>query len=443
MQSSFKWHPAPVWQFGRGSNRKPSLLDFRFTVKWFLKIELPLIIAISYLSALGFLPSSLSYSVDIINLVLFVFALPKMPSAFSNAKNVIWAIMLFCLVCLLSAAINFVEPQYVIWEAICLWRIFIYACLVMVYWEWDDFEQLLNLFVKLQVVNVAFILIEYFILGCSQDTLGGMFGIDAGCNAGLNVYMCAIVAWSLRCYAAERGDAVTLAMVLISCLVIAAIAEIKLFYIEFIVIVLIQIILNRPTKRTLGILIGAVAAIGLGCWVFSVVFPAQFEILTDFDRLLSEADNSNIETGYGISRINAFGQISTQFFNNDLFYEMFGFGFGSASMSSIAFFSSPFSFIYGYLHYYFLQSAMLFLQMGYIGVAMYILPFAAMAIYVIRDCRHCGSQLAGILPMYIALFVIFLINCMYNSTAHTYFALFWAVLLIGPLLSSKYRVDLG
>lgn len=424
-----------------GNSLRNRILHFRFSVCWFLKLEILFIVIVSFLSALGYLPSSLSYSIDAINIILLLISFPKLPSAFKETKSVAWAILLFCALCLASAVINLVSPVLVIWEAMCLWRIFIYICLAMIYWSWNDFERLMNLFVKLQLLNVIFVLVEFFILGLSQDNLGGMFGIEAGCNAGLNIYMCIVVAWCLRCYIAKNIKVFTLAMTMITCLLIAAIAELKIFYFEFLVIVFIQILFNYPTKKTFGILIGSLLAIWLGLLVFSIVFPAQFKLLADLDSLMTYADNTNLDSGYGVSRINVFGQISDQFFHNDLFLEMFGFGFGSTTMSSIPFFTSTFSILYEYMKYYYLQTAMVFLQIGFVGTVSYLFPFVLMQVHVLKGPSNSKLHLMGIRAMYISLFIMFLLNCMYNNTAHTYYALMWAIVLVGPLLYLKGRVE--
>ena len=222
-------------------SKKRNILDFRFSIKGFLKFEIPCVVAISFLSGLGYLPSSLSYVIDIINMVLLLVSFPKLPASFQNCRGVAWAILLFCIFCLTSAIINLVSPVLVLWEAMCLWRLFVYFCLAMIYWEWHDFEHLMDVLLKLQIINALFVLVEFFILGCSQDTLGGLFGVEPGCNAGLNVYMCVILAWCMRRYIAKQTKTVTLATTMIACLVIASIAEIKTFYIEFLIIVLSQV----------------------------------------------------------------------------------------------------------------------------------------------------------------------------------------------------------
>jgi len=145
---------------------------------------------------------------------------------------------------------------------------------------------------------------------------------------------------------------------------------------------------------------------------------------------MAEADNSNVETGYGISRASVFTQITYRFFSGDLFTSCFGLGFGSASQSSISVFCAPFYNVYGYLHYHLLTSAMLFIQMGYFGVILYISPIVwvfARLLLKRKSLFESGHEATSSFAFVIC--CLFTVNCMYNSTAHTYPAVLWSLVL--------------
>lgn len=294
---------------------------------------------------------------------------------------------------------------------------------------------------KMQVPNVIFVLIQYYVLGLFQDNIGGIFGVERGCNGILNVYLCIVVAWGLNLYLAKEGRLSGLLLTVLSALLIAAVAELKFFFVEFALIVAISILYARVSRKTIVSVAAIVLLIAVALSVFAAINPFQYETLVDFDALMTEADNSNIETGYGISRLNAFSQISEQFFNGDLFTMMFGFGFGSASQSSMPFFCSPFFSLYGWLNYHFLTSAMVFIQLGYIGTVLFVMPVALLDIMLIaRRGNIVRKDFAASGGFSIAMCILFLINCMYNNTAVTYPAVLWALsLCVGLFVVSEIR----
>ena len=120
---------------------------------------------------------------------------------------------------------------------------------------------------------------------------------------------------------------------------------------------------------------------------------------------------------------------------------MFGFGFGSASQSSMPFFCSPFFSLYGWLNYHFLTSAMVFIQLGYIGTVLFVMPVALLGIMLIaRRGNIVRKDFATSGGFSIAMCILFLINCMYNNTAVTYPAVLWALsLCVGLFVVSEIR----
>lgn len=417
------------------------LLTHRFNMADFLAIEFVLLFVVNFLSNIGLVPSALTYVFDIINVCMLLANARLIGKRAGNEPFFNWPVALFAVVALTSGLINAIAPQYVIWQAISFSRLFVWIYLFRIFWDKDYIKAFMGLVYKMQVLNVIFVLVQYYVFGLFQDNIGGIFGIERGCNGILNVYLCIVVAWGLNLYLAKEGRLSGLLLTVLSALLIAAVAELKFFFVEFALIVAISVLYARFSRKTVVSVLAIAFLISVALSVFAAINPLQYETLVDFDALMTEADNSNVETGYGISRLNAFSQISEQFFNGDLFTMLFGFGFGSASQSSIPFFCSPFFSVYGWLNYHFLTSAMVFIQLGYVGTALFAMPVALLGVQLLARRRGIvRGGLGAVGGFSVVICALFLVNCMYNNTVVTYPAALWALsLCVGLFVISDIR----
>ena len=96
-------------------------------------------------------------------------------------------------------------PQYMIWQAISFSRLFVWIYLFRIFWDKDYIRAFMGFVYKMQVPNIIFVLMQYYVLGLFQDNIGGLFGVERGCNGILNVYLCIVVAWGLNLYLAKEG----------------------------------------------------------------------------------------------------------------------------------------------------------------------------------------------------------------------------------------------
>lgn len=412
---------------GHGFRR---LLTHRFTMADFLAIEFVLLFIVNFFSNIGLVPSSITYVFDVVNVCVLLANARNIGKCAGREPYFNVPVVVFAVVALASGIIHAIAPQYVIWQAISFSRLFVWVYLFRIFWEKERIDSFMGFVYKMQIPNAIFVLIQYFVLGLERDNVGGFFGVVQGCNGNLNVYLCIVVAWGLSRYLAKKENLSGLLLTILSALLIATVAELKFFFIEFALIVAIAILYSRFSFRTVVSIASIVLFAAVALAVFAAINPLQYEMLVDFDALMAEADNSNIETGYGVSRSNVFSQVSTQFFNEEPMTMLLGLGFGSASQSSIPFFTAPFFGVYGWMNYHFLTSAMAFIQLGYIGTACFVAPVVLLGV-VLALCRGdlMRSGLVANGAFALVMCVIFLVNCMYNNTAVTYPCALWAVSL--------------
>lgn len=423
-------------------NVKPlaSLLEMKLDGAWLLRTEIYLLILIQFLTNIGMLPTSITYLFDLANILIMLFgyrSIGKAAARFTPYVATLLGYICFAVVTGFGAGVS---PACIVWELMIQMRIPIFILLCISYWSIEDVKLVFRHLMWLQPINLLFAASEYFALGLSGDNCGGVFGVTAGSNMMLNMYLVLVTAYAASCYLGVRGSNYSLgAMVatLTMSFFVATLAEIKFFYLEACVAVAIAMIASRKSHRMFllaGVFMGALA---LGLTFLAVYFPDSFDMLFDIDALRAYDDGSNVATsGYGISRAGAIGQINDLFFGNNVADRMVGYGFGSATMSSIPVFCSPFYWAYGWLKYYYSQIAMLYLQNGYIGLIFYFVIHLLPIIYAFRfRIRFEDSSWSYVFSICIG--VMFVLNCFYNGSSRSYAALLWAVCFAIPFVVTK------
>jgi uncharacterized membrane protein len=426
----------------RGNYAYDGIMNLKIDVRNFLAFEFLALIAMKILSDFGVIPQAFYYVFDFINFFLIILSLNRISSERGLGRYTLFPVLALAVFFAVSAVINLVDPGCAFWEFFIDFRLFGVMILVCLVWDYDIWWSFIDLLYKLQWLNALLAGFEFFALGLIQDNIGGMFGMVAGCNGPLNVYLCLVCSYAISQYVAlGRRGKVSLVSLLLTCIcsiAIAAIAEIKFFYFELVVLAILLVLFNRPTKRTIGIVAIICAAIVIGMYIFSILMPSQFAEMIDLDALLAEADNSNVSTGYGVSRINAISQLDALFFHGDSMLALLGMGFGSATpgMGS-GLLVSRFYEAYGFLKYDYLQLPTFFLQVGFVGMILYMTAVVSPVVQGFRDRKYIEPSVRWVLGLGLTFSVLFFVNCFYMSTMRTQFAFLWALALIGPYLAQR------
>ena len=201
-----------------------------------------------------------------------------------------------------------------------------------------------------------------------MDTLGGIFGHGNG--AALNTFQAMILAYFLCGYLQKKQPAYKVSTILITSLLIAALAEEKAYFVYLIVVVAGSVIINRPSFKTLIIVAAVLCAVPVGINILATVNDSwNIEVLTNMTRAMQYLD-----TSYGLSRTNPFPQIQSRFFNNSLLKDLFGIGFGaSENCDAASIFTSEFYNRYAYLQYFDFTHQKKFLETGYLGFGFFLM----------------------------------------------------------------------
>ncbi len=331
-------------------------------------------------SVLG-LPHFLNYVTDIVTVLLFVTLRKKIFHMYvkSGYRSALCVIGLFWAIVSLTALFNLVPFLLYVWAVRNVFRFYVFFLACGTFLEAQDVDRIFEILYKFQYLNIVLCLYEHFVLGCEQDNLGGIFGTGSGCNGPLNLYLFILLTWAFSKYMAKKLALTKLLVILASSLCIGAVAELKVLFLEFVLIAGMVFFLFKPSiKHAFFIAAGAIALF-IGLMTMRNVFEGAFNTLMDKEKLLKTAASSYVG-GESFSRAGALQQISKNYFHNKISRVLFGYGFGACETS--AYFQSDFYRLYGEIaRYRWFGHAMLFLETGLVGLISYILFFIDTARY--------------------------------------------------------------
>ena len=327
------------------------------------------------------LPDFLKYTVDIIWIGLLVTIIInrfRMPN--KESVKLLMLVFAFWIVTLLGFIINIKNPLYYLWGFRNNFRFFVYFFACCMFLKEHNITEILALFDKLFYLNFVVSIFQFFALGKKMDYLGGIFGTDVGCNSKTIVFFSIIITRSILRYI---NDTETTKSCLVKCgmsLIIAALAELKFFFVLFIGILFLTLIITKTSIKKLWIIIFVCVCIYSSSMLLVAIFPGSRGFL-DLEWLLKVATSSSGYTGRGdINRLTAIPIVWTRFLETwpD---RLLGLGLGNCDTSAFSFLNTSFFERYGYLHYNWFSSAFMFLETGIVGFCMYLLFFVGVYIY--------------------------------------------------------------
>lgn len=335
-----------------------------------------------FVNELG-MPSAVSYITDLINIILLFYIVlqRKILKIFYSirGKSVIVSISILSLILLMGIVINWVPLQLVFWAIRNTYRfiLFFIACVCIL--DKEDVDKIFNILCKFQILNFVLSMFQFLVQGKSQDYLGGIFGTTQGCNVWTNTYFCILLTYVLCKYLNKKCKLTMVIWITISTLVISACAELKIYFIEFALIVIFSIMLSKPSIKKFQVLFLSIIGAIIGLNIFKQVFPDAYDYLVNIDKLIEY--NTTVIWGYNISRWGAFNEINDIFFKNNILNNLLGYGFGNCEYSSFDFLTSDFYRQYGAYNYRWFAHQIWFLECGYLGFMAFNAFFVVLIIW--------------------------------------------------------------
>lgn len=385
--------------------------------------------ALAFLTELLPLPTAVKYVFDFVwMLLLLTLVFKNKRNNYESTKYITGMVLIFFGYTVVNYLLHYQSIYYYFWGFRNTFRGLVLFLAVIYYLDQEDAEDCLRLMDKLFYLNAILAVIQYFVLGFKQDNLGGIFGVQSGCNGALNLYLCIMLVIYYVKYVHNNLSIGKLCVSFFIMLFIAAVAELKFFYIEFIVILIIASLFTKFSYKKLFIIVCASVALIVGYRFFVSVFP---------DTVISiEYLKEYAQTDVGYSTSAAIGRTSTlSYVNQNLLRttedKLLGFGMGNCDYaSSFDLFTSPFYAQYEHLRYDWMSISILYLEQGTLGLILYFMIFV-----VIGTCAYKGrttsKELGTIVTVlcFVLVIMLFYNNSMkVESTYLMYFvlALPWA-----------------
>lgn len=388
----------------------------RKQIKRIIYFQLIMVMCMNVLITMFNVPGTIMYILDVTNIISIIYIIyaKKMQRILKslNALGLLKLLLILSIVLIVGDIINIVNPLLILWAIRNNFRFFAFFFTCIVILEKEDVEKVFNILCILQIPNLILSFYQYFVLGLNQDYLGGIFGIEQGCNAYTNVYLCIICTYMIGMYIYKKSSLKKVIVISASSLIIAAAAELKVFFIEFVLIIILAVVLTRPNRKTFSIIATAGIMLGIGLNAFKAIFPSAYEDLVNVSKLIEY--NTSVIWGYNISRWGAFKEINQIFFKNNIIANLFGYGFGNCEYSSFDFFTSDFYRKYGNYHYRWFAHQHWFLEGGYLGFGLILCFFIIIFIWNTTYKKKIGEY------EHVALFgqifsVITMISLWYNA----------------------------
>lgn len=233
----------------------------------------------------------------------------------------------------------------------------------------------MQIFDKVYLVNFVVSLFQFFIMNKRQDYLGGIFGVDKGCNAFTNVFLIIMTTWHAVLYMNGKEKIWTCMSRCIMALVIGALAELKFFFIEFIIAFFMVAMLTKFSMKKVWISIGALLMVAVGAELLATIFTGDIWWL-NIERIWQAATSKSGYTNSGdMNRLTAV-PIAWNRFLDTWPRKLFGLGLGNCDRADgFDFLTSPFYLAHKKLHYDWFSSSFMILETGAVGLGLYVLFF--------------------------------------------------------------------
>jgi hypothetical protein len=278
-------------------------------------------------------------------------------------------------------------------------------------------------------------------MGYEQDYLGGIFGVTKGVNGYTNVLFLLVTAKSVIYFLNKQESLLKCFAKCGAALLVGALAELKFFYIEFAIIVIVASLITKFSWRKLLIIVGGIAGVYVTITLLVRLFP-DFEDFFSLEGILASATEKRAySSSSDLNRLNSIPILIASFLKRG-WQQIFGMGLGNCDTSGFEFLNTPFYAQYSWMRYPYFSIAFMFLECGFTGLAF----FSGFFILIWFLCKNT-KQLSMEDRMYIQISRIVSLCCpliiIYNNSLRAEGAyLLYFTLALGFIGSRKLRTPL-
>ena len=370
---------------------------------------------LSFLTDFLGIPDFLKYFIDAVWLIAF--SLLIMNRRISLSRNLIPIVILlvaFLGYTLINYAFNYQSILYYLWGFRNNFRFYIAFIIFSLCFESDDLDKCLKFMDVVFWINAVVTFFQFFVLGYQQDYLGGIFGVDRGCNASSIVFFSIVISKSIINFMSNKENFLLCFLKVAVVLIISAMAELKFFFLVFVIIVLMATFMTSFAWRKVLVLLVSALLFFFASTILTDIFGEGSNL--SLEKIFELATSENYASKNDIGRLTGIGTIARNIFS-DVTDSFFGLGLGNCDTSNVDIFNTPFYQSYGYMHYSWFSAVFMFLELGYVGLLFYVLFFVFCFVFALKQKKKSANPLYCQLTMIMS--VLCLVIMFYNSSLRT------------------------
>lgn len=378
------------------------------------------------------MPHALLYITDVITLVLFLLSFDELVK--KNEKSCRCAVLfvgLFGVYTLINFFLNSQSVLYYLWGIRNIFRFYIFfvSCIYLINFEMiAKIKQVLPVFLFANVLVCSW---QFYVLKLPFDNICGLFGITTQGSGYMNVLLVLVTVMVMVQFLNQKVTMRSFIIQVACCVYISIISELKAYYMELALIVVIALSLDAIRKKYFNkrmLKAGIICVVGMMLISIATV-KLNPEYWTGFFTPLGIWKEATRNSGYSASgdlnRLTAIPYIFVHIFQGG-WRSLVGFGLGNCDYSEgHAFLNSPFYIQYASLHYMWIFSAFLFLELGILGFVIYISSFCLVVMVAFRNTKKYKlseeekffNQVAAMVSV-CCLFFMMYNNCLRTEAAY-------------------------
>lgn len=377
-----------------------------------------LLFAMALLLQIFHLPGAVRYLCDVVWICMAVMLVLRSRIKGGDFQCAFGWIILFAAYTLLVYMVSYQSVFYYLWGFRNNFRFYVAFLFFVVFAKAEDIHDLFRLFDQLYWVNLVVTMIQFYLLEVDGDYLGGIFGVEQGCNGYTVVFLSVIVAKSVVFYLEAKEKTWQCLTKCTAALYVAALAELKYFYIMFIVIVVLASLFTKFTWRKFFLIAGGAIGIVAGVSLLSSLFSGGLKWFSLEWFWKNAISSKGYTSNYDLNRLNAIAVINERWLT-DGWQRLFGLGLGNCDTSSYAIVNTPFFEKYGDMHYSWLSYAFMYLECGWIGLLFYY-GFFALVYRRAQKMEHgCDASVKTYCRIARIMAIVCVMISIYNSSLRT------------------------
>ena len=398
------------------------------TAEWLVLFTLVMPFFFSLLMELLGLPSVIKYTLDIAWICLLVLILFKRNLYLeAPVRHLVFIIVLFFLATIVGLVMNYQSILYYLWGLRNNLRFFVFFIACIVFMKSRTVGSVLKFFDLLLWINVPIVLFQYFFMGKNQDYLGGIFGVQVGCNGYMNIFLVIVTTWSILRYLNKKESVQYCFAKCAAALLIAVLSELKAFFIELMIIVFMATLITRFSWKKLWIIVGIITGVVVGAELMGKLFPT-FADWFKWEKIWETISSDRGYTSRGDMNRMTTITIALERFLDTGGEKLFGLGLGNCDYATFDFLTTPFYRLYHRLNYAWFSSSFVILETGFVGLILYCfffvrLFFAARKEAKLHKERQVYAQAAQILSVVCGMLIIYNSSLRVESAYMMFFAL--------------------